>query len=165
MRNYDREIFDLIIQVINNIPVALVIDNKVLVMHAGINSANLKISDLKAIPKDVDVDDNELLDAILWTEPQDEIGLSKDHQGRGGFGPDISRAFLEQNSLLRIIRGHTNVEDGFDEQHDGKIVTVWSAPARGEKGSFVNMNSKLDLHVEHFDAFPVLTTVKDWGSL
>ena len=32
---YDEEIYDLIIEVINNIPVALVIDSKILVMHAG----------------------------------------------------------------------------------------------------------------------------------
>ena len=76
----------------------------------------MTIGDLKAILKGVDVDENELLDEILWTGPQEEIGLSKHHLCRGGFGTDISRAFLEHNSLLRIIRGHTNIEDGYDEQ-------------------------------------------------
>ena len=135
-------------------------------MHAGINSADLAIGDLKATPQGVDVDENELLDEISWTEPQDEIGLSKDHLGRGGFGPDISRAFLEHNGLLRIIRGHTAVEDGYGEQHDGRIVTLWSVPTIiGQKGSFVNMNSNLDLHVKHFNAFPELTAIDNWAVL
>jgi hypothetical protein len=43
----------------------------------------LTIDELTAIPKGADVNDDELLDAILSTESQDELGLSEDDQSRG----------------------------------------------------------------------------------
>ena len=131
IRQYDEEIYDLMVEVINEIPVAVILDHKILVMLAGINSPDLTIEEMKAIPKGVDSTEHELLDELLWADPKDEDGSSMNVDRGPEFGPDISKAFLERNDVDRIVRGHTTVEDGFADQHDGRVITIWSAPDEG----------------------------------
>ena len=164
IRQYDEEIYDLMVEVINEIPVAVILDHKILVMHAGINSPDLTIEEMKAIPKGVDSTEHELLDELLWADPKDEDGSSMNVDRGPEFGPDISKAFLERNNLDRIVRGHTSVHDGFADQHDGRVITIWSAPTEG-RGSYANIDSSLVLHVEHFDAFPIFSEIEDWSVL
>ena len=44
------------------------------------------------------------------------------------FGPDVTTRFLEHNHLDYIIRSHEVKSDGYEEAHDGKCITVFSAP-------------------------------------
>lgn len=57
-------------------------------------------------------------------------------QGRGPskrgvgiqFGPDITFKFLLNNKLDYLIRSHEVKDSGYEEAHDGKCITVFSAP-------------------------------------
>ena len=64
-------------------------------------------------------------------DPVDDIeGYTSDHP-RGcnfGFGADVTRAFLERNNLSLLVRSHEYKMEGFEAQHDGRCVTVFSAP-------------------------------------
>lgn len=44
------------------------------------------------------------------------------------FGPDITKAFLEENQLDYIIRSHEVKAEGYEVAHGGRCVTVFSAP-------------------------------------
>lgn len=44
------------------------------------------------------------------------------------FGPDVTARFLERNHLDYVIRSHEVKSDGYEEAHDGKCITVFSAP-------------------------------------
>ena len=44
------------------------------------------------------------------------------------FGPDVTREFLKRNELDYVIRSHEVKADGYELGHDGKCVTVFSAP-------------------------------------
>ena len=44
---------------------------------------------------------------LLWSDPQPSFGRSPSKRGVGcQFGPDVTRRFLENNSLEYIIRSH-----------------------------------------------------------
>lgn len=165
MKHYkDEAIFKLALKVAYEIPLGIILEDKTLVMHAGISGPNLTIADLNRIPKGIDTTEHELLDEIVWSDPQDQNGIL-DVPTRGRmFGPDISKAFLDLNRLDRIIRGHDNVKDGYMVHHQGRVITVWSAPrCRGRKGSYVNVNATGELDVHYFET-PNVTIVEQEGS-
>lgn len=154
---YGAETYELVMDTIKEIPIALVLDKKILFIHAGISSPDLTLDEIKSIPKSTDSEDHLLMNDLLWSEPKDDNGL-KDLE----FGPDVSKAFLEKNNLEKIIRGHTTVESGYLLQHEGRVVTIWSAPRKGQ-GAYANIDSNLDFHVKHFDAYSKFEPTKDWS--
>ncbi|XP_031467227.1 serine/threonine-protein phosphatase 5-like [Phasianus colchicus] len=66
---------------------------------------------------------------LLWSDPQPQNGRSVSKRGVScQFGPDVTRSFLERNRLDFIIRSHEVKPEGYEVAHDGKCVTVFSAP-------------------------------------
>ena len=44
---------------------------------------------------------------LLWSDPQPGAGRAPSKRGVGvAFGPDVTRAFLEQNGLDLLVRSH-----------------------------------------------------------
>jgi hypothetical protein len=60
------------------------------------------------------------------------------------FGPDVTARFLERNGLDYVIRSHEVKADGYEVCHDGKCITVFSAPnycdTMGNQGAFITLN-------------------------
>jgi serine/threonine-protein phosphatase 5 len=70
-----------------------------------------------------------LMSDLLWADPQDEPGRSPSKRGIGHqFGPDVTKRFLADNKLDILVRSHEVKDDGYAIAHDGKCVTVFSAP-------------------------------------
>ena len=44
------------------------------------------------------------------------------------FGPDVTRSFLKENNLELIVRSHEMKEQGYEIEHDGQLITIFSAP-------------------------------------
>lgn len=44
------------------------------------------------------------------------------------FGPDVTKKFLQKNKLDYIVRSHEVKQEGYEVIHDGKCITVFSAP-------------------------------------
>ena len=66
---------------------------------------------------------------LLWSDPQPQCGRSQSKRGVGTqFGPDVTKRFLQKNKLDYIIRSHEVKNEGYEVAHDGKCVTVFSAP-------------------------------------
>merc|ERR1711879_618619 len=66
---------------------------------------------------------------LLWSDPDDRIGWGI--LGRSfnySFGHDITEDFLTRNSLTQMVRSHQLVQEGYDLVHEGRCVTVFSAP-------------------------------------
>ena len=66
---------------------------------------------------------------LLWSDPQPQCGRSPSKRGVGiHFGPDVTKKFLQANQLDYVIRSHEVKEEGYEVMHDGKCITVFSAP-------------------------------------
>ena len=113
-------------------PYAVVV-NDYLCVHAGI-AANLDdVSEIATLPSPDLNPDNPVAFQLLWNDPRDMIeGFVPSVRGEGAFyyGSDVTQRFLQDNSLKGIIRGH-EVVDGFREDMDGKVITVFSSRYHG----------------------------------
>lgn len=54
-------------------------------------------------------------------------------------GPDVTENFLKRNKLDYIIRSHEVKDMGYEIAHDGKCITVFSAP------NYCKLNESLGL--------------------
>ncbi|KAH7818657.1 putative Serine/threonine-protein phosphatase 5 [Monocercomonoides exilis] len=105
---------------------------RVLCVHGGIPTTDgVKLSQIQAFDrKQQPPDDPESIFAdLVWTDPQQQPGRSPSPRGvRYMFGPDVTEQFLADNDLSYIIRSHQVVDEGFELNHGGKCITVFSAP-------------------------------------
>lgn len=81
---------------------------------------------------------------LLWSDPQPFPGRGPSKRGVGkSFGPDITAAFLAANNLELLIRSHEVRDEGYLVEHQGKCITVFSAPnycdQMGNKGGVVRL--------------------------
>lgn len=65
---------------------------------------------------------------MLWCDPQDAPGRGPSKRGVGlGFGPDITKKWTELNEVTAVIRSHEVRQGGYSVEHDGLLITVFSA--------------------------------------
>ncbi len=133
------------------LPLAHVINKKVFVVHGGLWDArenslselrSKTVWDRKREPMRTETDENGeefyIRDPIwmwnvLWSDPVD--GQTYQSDGRGlKFGQEVTKAFFEQNDISLMIRSHECKYAGYSKHHDGKVMTVFSAPRYYDKG-------------------------------
>ena len=96
---------------------------------------------------------------LLWSDPQSIKGRSPSKRGVGfSFGPDYTNAFLEKNNLQLVVRSHEVKDDGYVVEHEGKCITIFSAPnycdQMGNKGAFIRFRENMKPNFTQFDSVP-----------
>ncbi|CAM9931298.1 unnamed protein product [Phaeothamnion confervicola] len=94
---------------------------------------------------------------LMWSDPQPFPGRSPSKRGVGmAFGPDVTAAFLDHNGLELVVRSHEVKEEGYLVEHDGRCITVFSAPnycdQMGNKGAFIRFGWDLKPRFTQFAA-------------
>ena len=86
------EFFKLAHSLFKSFPVAYLIQDEVFVTHGGI-APELKLDEIRDISRlNPDVDDQELINDLIWSDPVDTDGFNESHRGLGVlFGPDITK--------------------------------------------------------------------------
>lgn len=160
-RKYDdNRFFSIANSVLNALPLVHIINEHTFVVHGGLPSTggSIRIDDLRKIDRFRVPEGGSTMSQLLWSDPQDQDGLSPSHRGEGIlFGPDVTRDFLENNNLKRIIRSHVWEPTGYREQHDGKCITIFSAPnytGTISKGAIINITPDNDIQYVSYDAAP-----------
>eukprot|EP01083_Nonionella_stella_P140952 433347_1 len=144
---YSKKVFDLFTELFNALPLAYVIGKRVFVCHGGLmKKEGVTIAQIQTIDREQQPSEGVMTD-ILWSDPQDSYGLAPSKRGGGTmFGPDITKKFLADNDLNLIVRSHEVQEEGYKVLHDGKLITVFSAPnyvdQMGNKGAFITMDKQ-----------------------
>jgi len=115
----------------NCLPVAAIIDDKILCMHGGISPELTSLDQITKIIRPTEVADEGLLCDLLWSDPDPEIKGWEFNDERGisfRFGSEAITNFLKKNEIDLICRAHQVVEDGYEFFAKRQLVTVFSAP-------------------------------------
>ncbi|XP_077226948.1 serine/threonine-protein phosphatase 5-like [Tasmannia lanceolata] len=129
------------------LPLAHVINEKVFVVHGGLFSVDgVKLSDIRAIDRFCEPPEEGLMCELLWSDPQPLPGRGPSKRGVGlSFGEDVTKRFLRENNLDLVVRSHEVKDEGYEIEHGGKLITVFSAPnycdQMGNKGAFIRFKA------------------------
>jgi serine/threonine-protein phosphatase 5 len=157
---YDDKIFQLFLEVFSWLPLAAVIEDQVFVTHGGIPvDETVMLEDISNTKRGMEPPESGIMSDLLWSDPQPFPGKSPSKRGVGfAFGPDVAQAFLQRNHLKFIIRSHEVKEEGYLVEHDGKTITVFSAPnycdSMGNKGAFIHLDASMEPRFTKFEAVP-----------
>ncbi|CAD6334342.1 unnamed protein product [Miscanthus lutarioriparius] len=143
------------------LPLAHVINNKVFVVHGGLFSVDgVKLSDIRSIDRFCEPPEEGLMCELLWSDPQPQLGRGPSKRGVAlSFGADVTKKFLQENNLDLIVRSHEVKDEGYEIEHDGKLITVFSAPnycdQMGNKGAFIRYTApEMKPDIVTFSAVP-----------
>ncbi|KNC84166.1 serine/threonine-protein phosphatase 5 [Sphaeroforma arctica JP610] len=132
-------------EVFRTVPLAHCIAGKVLCVHGGLFSEDgVTLNDLRKVDRFREPPDSGLMCEMLWADPQILPGRAPSKRGVGlHFGPDVTDAFCKLNGLDYVVRSHEVKDNGYEIHHDGKCITVFSAPnycdQMGNKGAFITV--------------------------
>ncbi|XP_043256603.1 serine/threonine-protein phosphatase 5 [Colletes gigas] len=158
---YFSHMAELFTVVYNWLPLAHCLNNRVLVMHGGLFSRDdVTLQEIREIDRNRQPPEEGLMCELLWSDPQPQLGRAPSKRGVGiQFGPDVTQNFLTLNNLDYIVRSHEVKSNGYEVGHDGKCITVFSAPnycdTMGNQGAFITLNGKdMKPHFTTYEAVP-----------
>lgn len=129
-RRYNIRLWKAFTECFNCMPVAALVDDKILCMHGGLSPELHTLEQIRRVMRPTDVPDSGLLCDLLWSDPDENIN-GWDENDRGVsfvFGSDVVEKFLEKHDLDLVCRAHQVVEDGYQFFGQRRLVTIFSAP-------------------------------------
>ncbi|GJN03687.1 hypothetical protein PR202_ga21159 [Eleusine coracana subsp. coracana] len=155
-RRFSVRLWKLFTDCFNCLPVAAVIDDKILCMHGGLSPDLDSLDRVREIQRPVDVPDQGLLCDLLWSDPDREnSGWGDNDRGVSfTFGADKVAEFLNKHDLDLICRAHQVVEDGYEFFADRQLVTIFSAP--NYCGEFNNAGALMNVDASLLCSFQIL---------
>lgn len=129
-RRYSINLWKIFTECFDWLPIAALIDRRILCMHGGISPDLRNLDQIRKIKRPTDVPDKGLLCDLLWSDPDKNIaGWGDNDRGVSvTFGADVVDDFLEMVNIDLICRAHQVVEDGYEFFADKSLVTLFSAP-------------------------------------
>lgn len=113
MDKYDTEVYDLIMDCFNSLPISAIADNKYICMHGGISPEIKKVDCINDVDRFVEPPLKGLLCDLLWSDPMDEK-KAKSHDWMDNeerecsyyFGKKPTQKLLDRNGLISVVRAH-----------------------------------------------------------
>lgn len=121
------------------LPVAALIEDKMLCMHGGLSKDMNSLADIKGIKRPAKIPETGILCDLLWSDPSplSSSELFNIRSGEWGdndrgvsyiFSETVVQRIIEKFDIDLIVRGHQVMEDGYQFFADRKLVTIFSAP-------------------------------------
>jgi len=157
---FNETMSNLFTEVFRCLPLASVVGGQALVVHGGLfSNDSWGLDEIRAIDRFREPPDEGPFCELLWSDPAPQPGRAPSKRGVGvAFGPDVTKRFLEANQLKLLVRSHEVKDEGFEVDHDGRCITVFSAPnycdQMGNKGAFIKFESDMVPRFSKFDAVP-----------
>lgn len=155
---YSKKVFEAFSELFGALPLATLINKLYLVMHGGLFSNDkVTLEDIKTFPRLKNGNTQPAKEGIamelLWTDPQPVNGRAPLKRGIGlQFGPDITERFCLQNKIRKVMRSHEVRNQGYENEHGGRLVTVFLAPnycdATGNQGAVIDITVNPDYKPE-----------------
>uniref|UniRef100_A0A4W4GDI8 Serine/threonine-protein phosphatase n=1 Tax=Electrophorus electricus TaxID=8005 RepID=A0A4W4GDI8_ELEEL len=174
---HGKRILKLLQKIFSQLPLATVIDRKVLVLHGGISDttdlrliARLERHRICSLLRSAHARTHthtytlfffsvglQLVD-VLWSDPMPQDGCVPNKVRGGGcyWGPDVTRDVLQRHKLQLLIRSHECKQDGYEFCHDRRVLTIFSASNYYEvdsnRGAYVQLGPDLNPHLIQYQA-------------
>ena len=129
-RRYSIKLWKAFTDLFNYLPVAALIDDKILCMHGGLSPDLKNLQNIQDISRPTEIPDTGLFCDLLWSDP-DKEAVEYDENDRGVsviFGEKVVMDFNKKNDLDLIIRAHQVVDDGYEFFANRQLITIFSAP-------------------------------------
>eukprot|EP01112_Ceratiomyxa_fruticulosa_P020213 TRINITY_DN682_c0_g1_i1.p1 TRINITY_DN682_c0_g1~~TRINITY_DN682_c0_g1_i1.p1 ORF type:complete len:488 (+),score=95.86 TRINITY_DN682_c0_g1_i1:387-1850(+) len=171
IHKYTEEIYDLIIESFNALPLAALMNGKFLCIHGGISPEIRTLEDIAAIQRFQEPPQSGPMCDLLWADPMEDfnsevLDLFQYNDVRGCSYLYSHRAvceFLERNKLLSIIRAHEAQDAGYRMHRKNKatgfptVITIFSAPnyldAYNNKGAVLRYENNV-MNIRQFNHSP-----------
>ncbi|TVU20967.1 hypothetical protein EJB05_30574, partial [Eragrostis curvula] len=155
-RRFNVRLWKIFCDCFNCLPMAALIDDKVLCMHGGLSPELNSLDQINDIERPTEIPDEGLLCDLLWSDPSsDTQGWGESDRGVScTFGADKLVEFLEKNDLDLVCRAHQVVEDGYEFFAQRRLVTIFSAP--NYCGEFDNVGALLSIDESLMCSFQIL---------
>jgi serine/threonine-protein phosphatase 4 catalytic subunit len=110
-------------------PLCALIGDKVFCVHGGLSPKIQYLEEINQIDRKQEVPMDGPMNDLMWSDPSDVKSWYPSPRNAGWlFGESATKKFLENNNLTKILRAHQVALKGFSKAHDGKVLTIWSAP-------------------------------------
>ena len=155
-------IFEKIIQSFSFLPLAAIVNEKILCFHGGLSPNFSSIEQIESIHRPILSYDDPIVCGILWSDPYKKIDLFMPSKRGTGFffGKQAVDNFLENNSINCIIRGHECVFEGIEKLFNNEVITVFSASnycgTTDNKSAAIVIDEYSKLTYKVFQPFPYL---------
>ena len=168
---YDSEIYNLLMETFDCLPLACIINDKFITLHGGISPDLKKVEDLNTINRFKEPPKVGLMCDILWSDPFDKDEEAKNvlylpNSARNCsyiFGAKAVKPFLEKNKYLSIVRAHETQLEGFkmhqwDQNIDfPSVITIFSAPnycdVYGNKAAIIKIKNNM-INIQQYNYSP-----------
>ncbi|KAL9320416.1 hypothetical protein ACSQ67_012255 [Phaseolus vulgaris] len=161
-RRFNVRLWKTFTECFNCLPVAALVDEKILCMHGGLSPDLLNLDQIRNLQRPTDVPDTGLLCDLLWSDPSKEVqewGMN-DRGVSYTFGADKVSEFLQKHDLDLVCRAHQVkplplvVEDGYEFFANRQLVTIFSAP--NYCGEFDNAGAMMSVDETLMCSFQIL---------
>ncbi|KAJ8558068.1 hypothetical protein K7X08_004834 [Anisodus acutangulus] len=155
-RRFNVRLWKVFTDSFNCLPVAALIDEKILCMHGGLSPDLQHLDQIRNLQRPSDVPESGLLCDLLWSDPSKDVkGWGMNDRGVSyTFGPDKVTEFLQKQDLDLVCRAHQVVEDGYEFFADRQLVTIFSAP--NYCGEFDNTGAMMSVDETLMCSFQIL---------
>ncbi|GMT10951.1 hypothetical protein PFISCL1PPCAC_2248, partial [Pristionchus fissidentatus] len=142
---YSAQMCELFTELFNYLPLCHLINQKVFVCHGGLfKQEGVTLDDIRKTDRVRQPPDEGIMCDLLWSDPYSINGRSPSKRGVGcQFGPDVSETWCKENGVDYVVRSHEVKVEGWEEHHNGRVYTVFSAPnycdQMGNKGAFITI--------------------------
>jgi len=156
-RRYNIKLWKYFSDCFNWLPIAALVNERILCMHGGISPELTDLNSIKKILRPTEVPDKGLLCDLLWSDPESLVPDWAPNQ-RGIsvlFNENLVKKFVEDLDIDLICRAHQVVENGYEFFSQRRLVTVFSAP--NYCGEFDNAGAFMYVDKDLMCGFKVLT--------
>nr|XP_027200358.1 serine/threonine-protein phosphatase 5-like [Dermatophagoides pteronyssinus] len=145
VKKYDAEVYNLFMEAFDCLPLCARVNRRLFTVHGGLSPGLTHIDQIKDIVRTKEPPRTGVFCDLLWSDPIDpqkhqslsgkETFLPNDVRGCSYvYGFQAAKQFLEENSLLSIIRAHEAQLEGYKmyKEHPTTnfptVITIFSAP-------------------------------------
>ena len=119
------------------LPVAALIDDKILCMHGGLSKDMTSMDQIKTVQRPAKIPEKGILCDLLWSDPSDDSSQFNIKSNEWGdndrgvsyiFSDTVVKRMMDKFDIDLIVRGHQVMEEGYQFFAERKLVTIFSAP-------------------------------------